>query len=34
MILPVEVDIFGIMEENAYFYIDDETRPARKPTNF
>lgn len=26
MILPVEVDIFGIMEENAYFYIDDETR--------
>ena len=26
MILPVEVDIFGIMEENAYFFIDDETR--------
>lgn len=26
MILPVEVDIYGIMEENAYFYIDDETR--------
>ncbi len=25
MILPVEVDIFGIMEENAYFFIDDET---------
>lgn len=26
MILPVEVDIFGIMEENAYFFIDDKTR--------
>ena len=26
MILPVEVDIYGIMEENAYFFIDDETR--------
>ena len=26
MILPVELDIFGIMEENAYFFIDDETR--------
>lgn len=26
MILPVEIDIFGIMEENAYFFIDDETR--------
>ena len=26
MILPVEVDIFGIMEENAYFFIDDETK--------
>lgn len=25
MILPVEVDIFGIMEENTYFFIDDET---------
>ena len=25
MILPVEIDIFGIMEENAYFFVDDET---------
>ncbi|MBR4904258.1 MAG: MBL fold metallo-hydrolase [Selenomonadaceae bacterium] len=25
MILTVEVDIFGIMEENTYFFIDDET---------
>ena len=24
MILPVEV--FGVIEENAYFFIDDETR--------
>ena len=26
MILPVVVDIFGIMDENAYFFIDDKTR--------
>ena len=26
MILPVEVDISDVMQENAYFYIDDETR--------
>lgn len=26
MVETVEVDIFGIMEENAYFYIDDKTR--------
>ncbi len=26
MILPVEIDIFSVMEENAYFFIDDETR--------
>ena len=26
MILPVEIDIFGVMEENAYFFVDDETR--------
>lgn len=26
MILPVEVDIFGVMEENVYFFTDDETR--------
>ena len=25
MILPVEVDIFGVMEENVYFFVDDET---------
>ena len=26
MIVPVEIDIFGVMEENAYFFVDDETR--------
>ncbi len=26
MILPVEVDIFDVMQENVYFYVDDETR--------
>ena len=26
MILPVEVDISDVMQENAYFYVDDETR--------
>lgn len=26
MILPVEVNIFGMMQENAYFFVDDETR--------
>lgn len=26
MVKTVEVDIFGIMEENVYFYIDDKTR--------
>ena len=26
MILPVEVDIYDVMQENAYFYVDDETR--------
>lgn len=26
MVKTVEVDIFGIMEENAYLYIDDKTR--------
>ena len=26
MILRAEVDIFDVMEENAYFYIDDDTR--------
>lgn len=25
MILPVEVDVFNIMQENTYFYVDDET---------
>ncbi|MBR3745933.1 MAG: MBL fold metallo-hydrolase, partial [Selenomonadaceae bacterium] len=26
MILCAEVDIFDVMEENSYFYIDDDTR--------
>ena len=26
MILRVTVDIFGVMEENAYFFVDDETK--------
>lgn len=26
MILPVEVEVFGVLEENAWFFVDDETR--------